>query len=188
MIISCEKCNKKFELSDELVPDEGRLLQCGSCNREWFFKKNQISIDDINTELNLPLENKSKETPVEPNSPVDITSNVPSVETNSPVKSSQEAQIPKEIETIISQAENKIKKNLKNKIDREANNEIVSNSNVISNFFSYLIVCIISFIGLIILVDTFEDLLINIFPGIENLLFSLFETLKDIKLFIIDLI
>ena len=37
MIISCEKCNKKFELSDELVPDEGRLLQCGSCAYKWHF-------------------------------------------------------------------------------------------------------------------------------------------------------
>ena len=37
MIISCEKCDKKFELSDELIPDEGRLLQCGSCNYEWHY-------------------------------------------------------------------------------------------------------------------------------------------------------
>ena len=37
MIISCEKCNKKFELSDELVPDEGRLLQCGSCSYKWHY-------------------------------------------------------------------------------------------------------------------------------------------------------
>tara|TARA_B100000686_G_scaffold77184_1_gene83245 strand:- start:355 stop:789 length:435 start_codon:yes stop_codon:yes gene_type:complete len=37
MIISCEKCNKKFELSDELIPDEGRLLQCGSCSHKWHY-------------------------------------------------------------------------------------------------------------------------------------------------------
>ena len=37
MIISCEKCNKKFELSEELVPDEGRLLQCGSCSHKWHY-------------------------------------------------------------------------------------------------------------------------------------------------------
>ena len=37
MIISCEKCNKKFELSDELVPDEGRLLRCGSCSHKWHY-------------------------------------------------------------------------------------------------------------------------------------------------------
>ena len=37
MIISCEKCNKKFEISDELIPDEGRLLRCGSCSYEWHY-------------------------------------------------------------------------------------------------------------------------------------------------------
>ena len=37
MIISCEKCNKKFELSEELVPEEGRLLQCGSCSYKWHY-------------------------------------------------------------------------------------------------------------------------------------------------------
>ena len=37
MIISCEKCDKKFEISDELIPDEGRLLQCGSCSYEWHY-------------------------------------------------------------------------------------------------------------------------------------------------------
>ena len=56
-----------------------------------------------------------------------------------------------------------------------------------SNFFSYLIVVIISFIALIILVDTIKSPLIKIFPGLEIVLFNLFETLKDVKLFIIDL-
>ena len=56
-----------------------------------------------------------------------------------------------------------------------------------SKFFSYLIVVIISFIALIILVDTIKSPLINIFPGLEIILFNLFETLKDLRLFIIDL-
>ena len=54
-------------------------------------------------------------------------------------------------------------------------------------FFSYLIVFIISLGALIILLDTLKTPLINIFPGLEVLLFNLYETLKDIKLFIIDL-
>ena len=37
MIISCEKCDKKFEISDELIPDKGRLLQCGSCSYQWHY-------------------------------------------------------------------------------------------------------------------------------------------------------
>ena len=57
-----------------------------------------------------------------------------------------------------------------------------------SKLFSYLIVLIISFVALIILVDTLKTPLINVFPGLEVILFNLFETLQDIKLFIIDLI
>ena len=57
-----------------------------------------------------------------------------------------------------------------------------------TKLFSYLLVSIISFIALIILVDTLKTPLINVFPGLELILFNLFETLQDIKLFIIDLI
>ena len=56
-----------------------------------------------------------------------------------------------------------------------------------NNFFSYLLVSIISFIALIIVVDTLKSPLINLFPDLEIILFNLFETLKDVKLFIIDL-
>ena len=39
MIITCPSCQKKFELDDNLLPENGRTLQCGSCNYKWFFKK-----------------------------------------------------------------------------------------------------------------------------------------------------
>ena len=55
-------------------------------------------------------------------------------------------------------------------------------------FLSYLIVFIISFVALIILFDTLKVLLIKVYPEVEIILFNLFETLQDIKLFIIDLI
>ena len=48
MIITCEKCSKKFNLEDSLIPDEGRELQCGSCSHKWFFKKKEILIKDKN--------------------------------------------------------------------------------------------------------------------------------------------
>ena len=59
--------------------------------------------------------------------------------------------------------------------------------NADSKFFSNLIVFIVSFVALIILFDTLKTPLINIFPGLEIIFYNLFETLKDIKLFIIDL-
>ena len=49
------------------------------------------------------------------------------------------------------------------------------------------IVMIISFLALLILIDTFKTLIYQIFPGLENYLFSFFEVLKDIMLFINDL-
>ena len=44
MIVSCEKCQKKFNIQANLIPDEGRILQCGSCNHKWFFKKSENKI------------------------------------------------------------------------------------------------------------------------------------------------
>ena len=44
MIITCEKCSKKFNIQDNLIPAEGRLLQCGSCNHKWFFKNPKTEI------------------------------------------------------------------------------------------------------------------------------------------------
>ena len=41
--------------------------------------------------------------------------------------------------------------------------------------------------GLIIIIDTFKTKLYEIFPKLEILVFSLFETLKDIVLFAKDL-
>ena len=40
MIIDCPNCNKKFDIDQNLIPSNGRLLQCGSCNHKWFFKLN----------------------------------------------------------------------------------------------------------------------------------------------------
>ena len=39
MIISCDQCNKKFEIDSNLIPKDGRLLECGSCNHKWFYKQ-----------------------------------------------------------------------------------------------------------------------------------------------------
>ena len=76
-------------------------------------------------------------------------------------------------------------KNTTSKKDSNFENDIKNQKS--NNFFSYLLVSIISFIALIIVVDTLKTPLISLFPGLEIILFNLFETLKDVKLFIIDL-
>ena len=80
-------------------------------------------------------------------------------------------------------------------IDEEKNLNEVSKedkpekkSNIFNKIISYLIVIIISFIALIIVLDTFKTPLSNIFPNLEIILFNLYETFEDIGLFLKDLI
>ena len=70
MIISCEKCNKKFELADNLIPSTGRLLQCGSCSYQWHYipeskielvnevKDNVKTSDQVKKTLQKPIKKR----------------------------------------------------------------------------------------------------------------------------------
>ena len=165
MIITCPNCNKQFKIDNSLIPDEGRDLQCGSCNHIWFF-----NIQEINNEvLELKQEIVSKDIETKTENKEDKT---------------EEKQQPEEI--IKTEINNKKKE--KNSEKPKNTTKLKKTENKGSKFFSYLIVFIISFVALIILLDTLKTPLINVFPGLEIILFNLFETLQDIKLFIIDLI
>ena len=152
-------------IDNSMIPDEGRDLQCGSCNHLWFYK-----IEEKNNEI---LELKQE-----------IISQ--SIETK--VKNKEEQiEEKKQPEEIIKNEINNKKK--EKNLEKQKNKTTFKKTEVKgSKFFSYLIVFIISFVALIILLDTLKTPLIKVFPGIEIILFNLFETLQDIKLFIIDLI
>jgi len=48
MIISCNNCKKKFEVKENLIPENGRFLQCSQCSHKWFFKKKIITYKENN--------------------------------------------------------------------------------------------------------------------------------------------
>ncbi len=52
---------------------------------------------------------------------------------------------------------------------------------------NYLVVTIVSFVAFIIILDTFKGPLNVFFPNLELILYNLFESLKDLLLFIKDL-
>ncbi|MDC6482785.1 zinc-ribbon domain-containing protein [Candidatus Pelagibacter sp.] len=170
MIIECVNCDKKFNVNSNLIPDEGREIKCGSCNHTWHFNKEGFlenitpivnNIDEQEHKNNIKIEEVVQENDTKIVEQITITKN---------------KQIPKVTTTNNSK---NFKKN---------SNSIKKINNIkIDKFFSYLLVFIISFVALIILLDTIKSPLINFFPGLEFLLFNLFETLKDIKSFIIDL-
>ena len=161
MIITCPCEKKQFKIDDSLIPQEGRELQCGSCERVWYYKPKNESKDPLTLNENISV-NKIE----------------PVIETNDiNLEFSKKFQKEKIVEPEI-----------KKEISKEIPKTIKKLENKGYKFFSNLIVLIISLVALIILLDTLKTPLINVFPGLEIILFNLFETLKDIKLFIIDLI
>ena len=58
----------------------------------------------------------------------------------------------------------------------------------VSKFLSYFLVFLITFVALIIVLDTFKTPLSNIIPGLEIFLYNFFETLKDLYLFLKNLL
>ena len=85
----------------------------------------------------------------------------------------------------------KLKESLINEDKVVKGSEIIEyntkNTLTFNKFLSYILVIIISFISCIIVLDTFKLPLYKLFPNFEIFLFSFYEILKDIKLFIIDL-
>ena len=61
MIITCPCGDKKFNVDASLIPQEGRTLQCGFCDRKWFFKTENTD-DEIKV-----LEKKIPEPVIEDN-------------------------------------------------------------------------------------------------------------------------
>ena len=164
MIIECINCPKKFEVNSDLIPDDGRTIQCSSCNHIWFYKKT------------------SQETSIRQQNEIIGKSSFLN-QKNTLKKKSTKHQKTKKKSSNINEAFN---------FESDKGSEIVKYESkstfTFGKFISYVLVLIISFIGLIIILDTFKSQLYVYFPRLEILLFSLYETLKDIQLFIKDLI
>ena len=154
MIITCPSCEKKFEIDQKLIPSEGRMLQCGSCDHQWFFKIDDPEKKIVNEQI-LTSEKVEQE---------EMDSINPS--TNDETKNSK----------------------------KEISSEKFSTSNIEQkpkrsyNFLNILLVVIISIIALILILDTFKNNLETVFPNINFFLDNLYQSIEDIKLFILDLI
>jgi predicted Zn finger-like uncharacterized protein len=152
MIVQCNNCHKKFDLDANLIPEEGRLLQCSACNNTWFFKKKIETPQEL---TKLEIQNNKEEEIISPKED----------HVNSSEKSSND-----EIKNV---KEEKIIEPLPDK----------KNYRILN----ILVVSIISFAAFIIIIDTFKTPLGKIVPDTELLLYNLYETFRDIGLFIRDL-
>jgi predicted Zn finger-like uncharacterized protein len=152
MIIQCENCNKKFEIQDNLIPDKGRLLECGSCAHQWHYTPI--------TKLELTDEAPIKDEPAEE---LIVKKNI------------KKSKIIKKI----------YKNDTDNVIDQTNENVTAKKKNI--SFINFILVGIISFVAIVILVDTFQNQIANVIPNINLYINELHEILRDIFLFIADL-
>ena len=158
MIIACNNCNKKFSIDKSLIPDTGRLLQCNSCNHKWFFQ-HEILIKNTEITINENLKIFEDKKP-QARKLKDVDN-----------KAISNNKIITPTEKIVATEKQKKIKILKKK-----------------NSLNLITVFIISFVALILLIDTFKYPLSKIVPNLEILLYNLYESIKDIELFIKDLI
>jgi len=168
MIISCPNCIKKFNIDEKLIPVNGRLLQCSSCQHRWHY--------DLPKDQNIVSE-LSKEEITEDTTKVDL------IKIN-PTKSNDEIK-PK------IKKKQKVKKIRKKKIkdnDIEVSDNISDPKNTSRSFVNILLVIIISFIALILVLDAFKNNLSDYFPFLIPALNNFYEIIFDISSFIKDLI
>ena len=157
MIISCENCNKRFEVSDNLIPEQGRLLQCSSCDHKWFFKKTEKLIEKKEPKIII----KEDDNKILSETFVEKTIEKEEIKSTS---------LNEETLSEIDDEEPQIKKDKK------------------TNYLKIFIVIIITFVAIIIIIETFKHQISFIYPDIETLLNNLYESLRDINLFLRDLI
>tara|TARA_B100000780_G_C20821699_1_gene326472 strand:+ start:80 stop:616 length:537 start_codon:yes stop_codon:yes gene_type:complete len=177
MIIKCDNCIKSFNINSSLIPEKGRLLQCNACNHKWFFKK------EI-TEKSIPIAKTQKIEEV-----IKVFNNdVTKVETEIPKtielleRETEDAPV---IEKISTENNNEKKENIRKNKKLNINASINKKS---YNILGLTIVLIISFIAIIIVLDTFQKPISFFIPNIEFILYNLYETINDIVLFFNDLI
>ena len=170
MIITCNNCNKKFDIDSTLIPDKGRLLQCASCDHKWFFKKEVLEkkISPINEDASIDNVNifDQKDSSINDEESVSDAPN-------------DEVQVDLEEET-----KEKIEINIDESPQENTKPKKQKNFKILNIF----VVTIISFIAFIIVIDTFKSPIGKIVPNVEFILYNLYESIKDISLFIRDLI
>ena len=160
MIISCPECNKRFNIDQNLIPKDGRLLQCSNCMHKWHFiiEKNEKIIEQPIKSEEIITESKNQEKKINP---------------------SQEF-ITTEDETV----EKKLKK--EQKVKKKEQKRKKKDKPI--KLLNMIIVIIISVAALIIIIDTFRIELSKYMPFLNPMLDSFYAIIADINSFIKDLI
>ena len=211
MIIQCENCSRKFEVTDSDIPQEGRTVQCGYCSTAW----HQMPVS-------APVKTVKKLKIVKSTTQIDDSPSVDSIKasdgktyrflgsqwaevlTSGKTGLFARKKISKELDEITGRKEKKVARKRKRQLDEvDPSSESLENEKKSPGiykpkqgigFFGYIFLLIIIGFSLVGVLKTFEDDLLNYFPEteyifelLEEQLDFLAESVKNIIVIIEDL-
>ena len=155
------------------------IINCPNCIKKFDIDKKLILPDgrllqcgSCNHKWFFKIENKERNIEIEKKTKAD-----PIIDDNKNLSEKKEEDLVEEEYDDIEPA-NKSKKEYNEKVQKK--NDI--------NYFKILIVAFISFAALILVLDTFKVQISVIIPNIQIILDNLYQSINDMKLFIIDLV
>jgi len=211
MIIQCENCSRKFEVTDSDIPQEGRTVQCGYCSTTW----HQMPVS-------APVKTVKKLETVKSTTQIDDSPSVDSIKasdgktyrflgsqwvevlTSGKTGLFARKKISNELDEITGRKEKKVTRKRKRQLDEvDPSSESLESEKKSSDiykpkqgigFFGFIFLLIIIGFSLVGVLKTFEDDLLNYFPEteyifelLEEQLDFLAESVKNIIVIIEDL-
>ena len=155
------------------------IINCPNCDKKFEIDKKLILPDgrllqcgSCNHKWFFKIENNERNIEIEKKTIVD-----PIIDDNKNLSEKKEEDLVEEEDEDIEQA---------NKSKKEYNEKVQKKNDV--NYFKILIVAFISFVALILVLDTFKVQISVIIPNIQIILDNLYQSINDMKLFILDLV
>ena len=180
MIIECKGCHKKFTVNDSEISINGRTVQCSNCSTQWLqmpiapsITTENMDVDDVDQE---PSKNKFKAS--DGKNYKFLGNQWAEVLSSGKAGKLARKKISKELNILAGKTQIK-RKNIINKSNQSTNQYLETEGGGMG-IFSFLIVLVISVCAIILVLDTFKNQLIPLFPDLDNYLLYIFETLNNI--------
>ena len=155
------------------------IINCPNCDKKFEIDKKLILPDgrllqcgSCNHKWFFKIENTERNIEIEKKTIAD-----PIIDDNKNLSEKKEEDLVEEEHDDIEQA---------NKSEKDYNEKVQKNNDI--NYFKILIVAFISFAALILVLDTFKVQISVIIPNTQIILDNLYQSINDIKLFILDLV
>ena len=174
MIIQCSSCDKKFNVPDSAITAAGRLVQCSSCGNKWTqypIKNKQKTVNPISTIAKA----KPKKKVDKRKAPIPYSKEYMQQKWGSSLKSYA-------VEKGLTKKTNKIIK--PKKIQKEKPVKVIEKPGF--GFFNYIIVTSILIVAIVGTLDLTKTMIISKFPFLDPYIEHFFETINNLKIFILD--